>query len=175
MCKTNKPELYNSATLKITFYLLNHMTKKMTKQLNGLNGGSCDFSVTPVPIGLGFWFGTTLGVALGLGVGGTGLGTRAWQLKKFQNLFFFVRIINELILFTFALQHFTSKNLVLKQFETIKNSSSLIVNLLPYNGINNITLQFSYPWVELITTLNIRVQLTHQKCIILNCGHDLQN
>ena len=50
-------------------------------------GGPCDFSVTPVPIGLGFRFGTALG--FGLGIQGTGLGTRAWRyLMSLQAHFF---------------------------------------------------------------------------------------
>ncbi len=39
------------------------------KRLCGGVGGPCDFSVTPVPIGLRFGFGTAFGLGLGLGLG----------------------------------------------------------------------------------------------------------
>ena len=39
----------------------------MVKSYWWWGGGPCDYCVTPVPTGLGFLFGTTLGLVLGLG------------------------------------------------------------------------------------------------------------
>ena len=58
----------------------------------------------------------------------------------------------------------------------INNSSSLIVNLLtltvhfPHNGLNNITLQFSYLFIEWNWTSNMDLLMKRMKLLIIYLG-----
>ena len=56
----------------------------MLKVVGWVVGGPCDYIVTPVPIGLGFLFGTALG--LGLGLMGPDLGLGLDNIYLDQNI-----------------------------------------------------------------------------------------
>ena len=53
-------------------------------------GGPCDFGVTPVPIGLGFW--TALGLGLGLRGPDLGLGLDNSRTSETRDVFFVICI-----------------------------------------------------------------------------------